>query len=76
MLYASRFVHKVAPSAKDVGPAVALELPDLTDRKTLGAALRRAGISERIGSFRLEDGKIVIFPQKSIWHAIVLTPKG
>jgi hypothetical protein len=73
--YKSRYVHKISPKDTDVGPTVGLTLKDLDDRKTLGKALREAGVSiDRVSSFRREGtGKVVVFPEKrSIWHAVVL----
>jgi hypothetical protein len=84
MRYNVRYYHKISPSDKDVmGP---VEIPDsaLLDRKTLGAALRNAGIlsvGEFVRDFRGEGTKIVIFPgplgtgaKRCIWHSVVLTP--
>jgi hypothetical protein len=78
-VYRTRYVHKISPSEKDVGPDVELDAEDLATRTTLAAALRRAGVmasGERLRDFRVESGgKIVAFPSKSIWHAIVLMPR-
>jgi len=84
MEYTTRFVHKVSTSSKDVGPDATLDARDLTDRKTIGAALRKARILIKGGSvrqWRIErDGKIVVFPVcpglSTYWHSIILTPVG
>ena len=75
-LYSSRYVHKISPRDADTGPTVELSLSDLDDRRKLGAALRRAGVSiDRVSTYRREGAdKVVVFPEKrSIWHAVVLT---
>lgn len=82
MIYSTRFVHKIAPSEKDVGDNVSLDTRDLADRKTIGAALRKVRILIKGGSvreYRVErDGRIVVFPTcpglSTYWHAIVLSP--
>lgn len=76
--YRVRFVHKIAPRDTDTARA---ELPDgaFSDRNTLGAALRGAGLlgkGERVGSFRSEGERIVAFPIGSVWHSIILTHEG
>lgn len=79
MRYETRYVHKISPSAKDVGNPVDVEPADLTSRTKLAAALRNAGVLSRgdtIKSFRFEDDRIIVFPQKSIWHSIVLHLPG
>jgi len=84
MDYTTRFVHKVSTSSKDVGPDIALDARDLIDRKTLGAALRKARILIKGGTvqeYRVErDGRIVAFPTcpglSTYWHSIILTPIG
>lgn len=82
--YAVRYVHKIKPLDTDVGPDMTLTGSDASDSKTLGAALRKAGVlisGGRVRSFRVEpDSKIVVFPScpglTTYWHAIILTPKG
>lgn len=76
MRYRTRYVHKISPSEKDVGPSVDLSIADLDNRKTLGAALRRQHVmsaGDQISNFRIEQsGRVVVFPKASIWHSIVL----
>ena len=72
--YHVRFIHKISPRDTDVATA---EIRDeaFSDRKTLGAALRKGGIlcsGERLITFRVEGAKIVAFPQATIWHSIIL----
>lgn len=79
MRYETRYVHKIAPSEKDVGNPVDVEPADLTSKTKLAAALRHAGVLSRgdtIRSFRFEDDRIVVFPQKSIWNSIILHLPG
>jgi len=76
MMYKVHYVHKISPSDKDVGPDIALTSPDIKNKNRLAKALREYKIlqrGERLREFRVEDGKIVAFPAKSIWHAIILT---
>ena len=77
--YSVRYIHKIRPSEKDVGPDVYLGSNDFLDRKTLAAALRERRIlcsGERLNDYRIvEPGKIVAFPASGIWHSIVLTEK-
>lgn len=89
--YSVRYVHKVAPSEKDVGPDVTLDVDRLgrvaafvvADRRQLGADLRRLGVllpGARIREWRREaTGRIVVFPAlpglSTYWHSVILTPK-
>lgn len=75
--YDVRLVHKISPSDKDRMGPVAIPDNAFSDRNTLAAALRDAGVLQsggRLNSFRVEGEKVVAFPAKSIWHSIVLTP--
>jgi hypothetical protein len=77
--YLVRYVHKISPSEKDVAGPVELSMADLATKKSLAAALRRARViqgGDTIRSFRFEDSKIVVFPQASIWHSIILHLPG
>ena len=79
MRYETRYVHKIAPSEKDVGPTVDLSPTDIESKTKLAAALRRAKVlshGDAIKSFRFEDDRIVVFPQASIWHSIILHLPG
>lgn len=75
-LYSVRYVHKIAPSPADsIGQLI--ELPDgcFSDRKTLGKALRKAGVlpsGGRLWDYRVEGPRTVAFPTASVWHAIIL----
>lgn len=77
MEYNVRFIHKISPSPTDTkGP---VEIPDkaFSNRRTLGYALRFAGVlcrGERIATFRVEGAKVIVFPQATIWHSIILEP--
>lgn len=77
--YASRYVHKISSSLRDVGPDIELDKSTLTNRVSLGKALRDGKILEaggRIDHFRVEaDKQVVVFPLTGIWHSIILTPK-
>lgn len=74
-----RYVHKIAPSDKDVGPDV--EIPDgaFAGPKELGKALRDAGVllaGARIVSFKVEGNRVTAFPiapgLTTYWHSIIL----
>lgn len=75
-----RYVHKISPKDSDTGDPIRLRYEDVDSRRALGAALRKQGVltpGQRIRDYREErDGKIVVFPSKSIWHSIILTPQG
>jgi len=76
MRFSSRYVHKISPSERDVGPTVELSIADLENRRTLGAALRRVHImshGDSIRSYRVEARRVIVFPNKSIWHSIILS---
>lgn len=84
MMYNVRFVHKIAPSDKDTGSRISLSEMALTDRKTLGAALRKAKVLIKGGAiqqWRIETGgRVVVFPSApgmtTYWHSIILSPIG
>ena len=77
MRYETRYVHKISPSEKDVGPTVDLSPTDLESKPKLAAALRRARVLEgAIEDFRIEKNRIVVFPKASIWHSIILHLPG
>lgn len=77
--YSVRFVHPISPSDRDVGEDVLLDDKAFSDRKVLGAELRRRGVMEafgRVREFRVEGDRVVVFPKVpgySTWHSIVLT---
>jgi hypothetical protein len=81
MRYKTRFIHKISPSEKDVGPDVELSPLDLQDRRKLGAVLRRARVlqaGQSIADYRIETNKIVVFPKETAgsttgWWSIILT---
>jgi hypothetical protein len=87
-MYMVRLVHKISPSDRDTFGPVHFSLSDLESKVAIGKALRRAHAEggmrtalapgQAIKSFRNEaGGKVVAFPSnRSIWHAIVLTPVG
>lgn len=71
MLYSIRFIHKIAPSDKDVGEDIEIGA-DTVEAAT--AAFKKAGLSVR--NLRREaDGRFVSFPT-DIWHSVIATPKG
>ena len=77
MRYLTHYVHKIAPRDTDAGDPVDLSPTDLADKRSLGAALRRAGIlHDAIENFRIEKNKVVVFPEASIWHSIILHLPG
>ena len=80
-VYTVRLHHKIAQRPDlDTRPDLTLpNLPYTYTAKTLGRVLRRAGLlqpGQRLRTMRTEAaGRIVAFPQSSIWHSIVLTAK-
>jgi hypothetical protein len=87
MKYSVRYVHKIAPSPKDVGHNIEMLGQDLADRVRdrdltgLAAILRNMEVMIsgcRIREARVEDGKIIVFPVcpglSTYWHSIILTP--
>jgi hypothetical protein len=73
-----RYVHKISPSAKDVGPDVEIPQNAFSNRNTLAKALRNAGVLTsgiRLRSFRVEGDKVVAFPMGrfNTWHSVILT---
>lgn len=77
--YQVRYVHKISPSEKDIAGPIELSMDDLATKKALAAALRRERIlpsGDTIKSFRFENDKVVVFPQASIWHSIILHLPG
>ena len=79
MRYETRYVHKISPSEKDVGPTVDLSPTDIESKTKLAAALRRGRVlshGDAISSFRFENDRIVVFPKASIWHSIILHLPG
>ena len=79
MRYLTHYIHKISPSDKDVGEPVDLSLTDLASRSALVAALRRAKIlsaGDKIKDFRIEKDRVVVIPQGSIWHSIILHLPG
>lgn len=79
MRYETRYVHKISPNEKDVGPTVDIDPAALTSKTKLGAALRIAKVLSRgdsIDTFRIENDRIIVFPKASIWHSIILHLPG
>ena len=84
MRYHTRYVHKIAPSDRDVGPDVTIDGAALANtpdgRKAMGAALRAAGVlgsGARVTRVCLESDRIIIFPMMpgltTYWHSVILT---
>jgi hypothetical protein len=79
MRYDVRFVHKISPRDSDVSGPIEVGGGAFSDRKTLAATLRKAkvlGAGERLRTFRVEGDRVVAFPDRGIWHSIVLTPSN
>ena len=77
--YLVQYIHKISPSDKDTAGPIELSLKDLENRAALGAALRRQRImhtGDKIKDFRIENDRVVVFPQKSIWHSIIMHLPG
>lgn len=78
--YSVKFIHKISPSDKDVGPDVDVLDGAFSNSRTLGRALRDLRVllkGARVASFRVEGDKVVVFPRlpglSTYWHAVVLT---
>lgn len=78
--YSVRYVHSIAPSSEDKGPDVEIRDGAFSDSKTLGKALREAGVlasGAYITSFRVEGDKTTVFPRlpgsTTYHHAVILT---
>lgn len=79
MRYETHYVHKIAPKDTDTGNPVDLSPTDLESKSKLATALRKARVlstGDRINSYRIENDRIVVFPQASIWHSIILHLPG
>lgn len=79
MNYTIRYVHRVAPSDKDVKTGVSIRDGAFSDRKTLAKALREVGVlakNARIRTFRVEGDKVLVFPTlpgaTTYWHSVVI----
>lgn len=87
--YSVRYVHRISPSDRDVGPDVILDLTDLPlgrlgpeTRKALAAQLRAMRVlapGVRVREARHTQGQLVVFPTypglTSYWHSVILTEK-
>jgi len=78
-----RYIHKISPSDKDVMGPVHIPGGAFSDRKKLGAALRKVKVmmtGASIRSFRTEGNRVVVFPiapgLTTYWHSIILTHEG
>jgi len=72
-----RFVHMVSSRDADVAGPVLIPGGAFSNKTTLAKALRYIGALQpgaRLRSFRVEGDKVIAFPDRGIWHAIVLTP--
>lgn len=75
-LWSARFVHKISPSAADVASSVSIPDDAWADRRSLGAALRKAGLlysGMSVRSFRRVGDDVVVFPSRCEWHSITLS---
>lgn len=74
--YAVRFVHRIAPRSDDVVWPVRLPDNAFSDRTELARALRSAGVLQsgaRLREFRTEGDQVVAFPDRGIWHSLIIT---
>lgn len=79
--YMARYVHQISPKPTDVGGPFCIRDGAWSDRKTLAAALRKAGVLDsgaRVREFRVEGERIIVFPSMpgmtTYWHSVILTP--
>lgn len=79
--YSVRYVHAISPRDTDTHADIMLDAEAFADRKTLGKALRDAGVlcaGARVDSYRA-DGKstVHVFPRlpgsTTYWHCVTLT---
>lgn len=73
--YRIRYIHKISPNACDV---VNAQIPDnaFSHSRTLAKALRDNGVltsGTRFRSMRVEGEETLIFPDRGIWHCLVIT---
>jgi 4-hydroxyphenylpyruvate dioxygenase-like putative hemolysin len=74
--YSVKYIHKISPSVKDVGPSVDLSWTALHCARNLAKELRDQKVlapGTRIRAFRDEGDRLVVFPDRGIWHAVILT---
>ena len=77
--YNAHYVHRISSKPTPADSEGPFEIRDsaFENRTKLGKAMRDAGIlsyGQRLSSYRSEGDKVITFPSKSIWHAIVLEP--
>ncbi|KKL10220.1 hypothetical protein LCGC14_2558000 [marine sediment metagenome] len=79
--YMARYVHQISPRDTDVGGPFCIPDGAWSDRKTLGAALRKAGVLDigaRVRNFQTKDEDVTVFPSMpgmtTYWHSVILTP--
>lgn len=73
--YHVRFVNKRLTQAGDHTYAC-IPANAFADRKMLARALREADVlpsGTRLREMRVEGDKVVVFPQGTIWHSVILT---
>lgn len=78
-----QFIHKIHSRPEDRRLGVAIRDNAFADSKTLGKALRDAGVLDpgaRVRTFRVEGDKVVVFPTMpgltTYWHSVILTHAG
>lgn len=72
--YNVRMVHKIAPRDTDRA-TVSMPESAFSDTKSMGAALRKAGLlvsGQRVREMRAEGNRVIVFPEASTWHSFII----
>lgn len=78
MKFSVRYVHKISPSVQDIGLDVDLSFKARLYTRNLAQELRDLKVLEpgtRVREFRQEGQSLVVFPDRGIWHSVILTAK-
>jgi hypothetical protein len=76
--FSVRYVHKISPTVQDIGLDIELSFKARLSSRNLAQELREKKVLEpetRVRSFRQEGRSLVVFPDRGIWHSVILTPK-
>jgi hypothetical protein len=74
-----RYIHKISPRAGDVEGPYSITAADTASAPALRKWLKKHGVTETFvkTKWRIEpDGRVVIFPRASVWHALIIEPAG
>lgn len=71
-----RYVHKIAPRDSDVRSCNTIDADSFSGTGSLARALRARGLlapGTRLRSVRREADRVIVFPDRGIWHSLVIT---